>query len=87
VVEQRTPAPPGAQKIYVQAGAFSVYDNANRLRARLTGIAPAQISPTMSGDTQFFRVRLGPFEHVDRADEVLAQVLQAGVNGARIIVD
>lgn len=86
VVEQK-PLPPGPQRIYVQAGAFTVYDNANRLRARLNSISPTAISQAMVGDTQFFRVRVGPFDNVDRADQVLAQVLATGTNGARIIVD
>ncbi len=86
VVEQK-PVPPGPQRIYVQAGSFTIYDNANKLRARLNSISPTNISSAMVGDTQFFRVRVGPFENVDRADQVLAQVLQTGTNGARIIVD
>jgi rare lipoprotein A len=86
VVEQK-PLPPGPQRIYVQAGSFTIYDNANKLRARLNSISPTNISSAMVGDTQFFRVRVGPFESVDRADQVLSQVLQTGTTGARIIVD
>ena len=86
VVEQK-PLPAGPQRIYVQAGAFTIYDNANRLRARLNAISPTAISQVMVGDTQFFRVRVGPFDNVDRADQVLAQVLATGTNAARIIVD
>ncbi|QJE72901.1 septal ring lytic transglycosylase RlpA family protein [Aerophototrophica crusticola] len=85
VVEQKPVA--GPQRIWVQAGAFSVYDNANKLRARLNSISPATISSAMVSGTQFFRVRLGPLETVDRADQVLAQVLATGQNQARIIVD
>jgi rare lipoprotein A len=86
VVEQK-PVPPGPQRIYVQAGSFTIYDNANKLRARLNSISPTNISSAMVGDTQFFRVRVGPFDNVDRADQVLSQVLQTGTTGARIIVD
>jgi rare lipoprotein A len=86
VVEQK-PLPPGPQRIYVQAGSFTIYDNANKLRARLNSISPTNISSAMVGDTQFFRVRVGPFESVDRADQVLSQVIQSGTTGARIIVD
>jgi len=55
-------------RIYVQAGAFTVYDNANRLRARLSGIGAARIDPTMVGNTQYFRVRVGPISTVEDAD-------------------
>lgn len=87
-VVAQAPVPPAAQqRIYVQAGAFTIYDNANRLRARLNSISPTSISQVMVGDTQFFRVRVGPFDDVNRADQVLAQVLATGTNAARIIVD
>ncbi len=85
VVQETVPA--GPQRIWVQAGAFSIYDNANKLRARLNAISPTNISSAMVGDTQFFRVRVGPFDSVDRADAVLSQVLATGQNSARIIVD
>ncbi len=86
VVEQRAlPAKPG--KIYIQAGAFANYDNANRLRAKLNSIAPTNLSNAMVNGQQYFRVRVGPFDQVERADEVLAQVLQAGTSEAKIIVD
>ena len=85
VVEQKPVA--GPQRIWVQAGAFSVYDNANKLRARLNSISPATISSAMVSGTQFFRVRLGPLETVDRADQVLAQVLATGQNQAVRIGD
>ncbi len=80
------PARPRAG-IFVQAGAFTSYDNANRLRGRLAGIAPTFIDPVMVGRTQFFRVRLGPLDTAERADTVLAEVVGAGNNGAQVIVD
>lgn len=86
VVEQKPlPAKPG--KIYVQAGAFANYDNAGRLRAKLNSIAPANVSAVTVGGQQLYRVRLGPFDQVERADEVLSQVLQVGTAEARILID
>lgn len=75
------------RSIYVQAGAFSVFDSANRLQARLSSIAPAKIEATRAGGVQTFRVRLGPLETVERADAVLARVTGSGVSGAHIIVE
>lgn len=75
------------RSIYVQAGAFSVFESANRLQARLSSIAPARIESTRTGGAQTFHVRLGPLETVERADAVLARVTGSGVNGARIVVD
>ena len=74
-------------QLFVQAGAFSVYDNANKLRAQLSGIAPSQISPAVVGGTQFYRVRLGPLNDVAEADMVLAQLIDNGYTQSRIIVD
>lgn len=85
VVEQRPVS--GRQQIYVQAGAFTIYDNANKLRARLTSIGPTTIAAAMVGDTQYFRVRVGPVASVEQADRILAEVIAAGNNGARVIVD
>lgn len=77
----------GPNRIFVQAGAFTLYDNANRLRAALSRIGPTEISPTMVGNTEYFRVRVGPINSVEEADGILSQVLKAGQNSARIIVD
>ncbi|HYC04783.1 MAG TPA: septal ring lytic transglycosylase RlpA family protein [Azospirillaceae bacterium] len=77
----------GAKKIYVQAGAFTIYDNANKLRAKLTPMGPSFISPQTVNGTQFFRVRVGPLESVAQADAILARVLADGNNGARVVVD
>lgn len=85
VVEQRPVS--GGQRIFVQAGAFTIYDNANKLRARLSAIAPTTIATAMVGDTQYFRVRVGPIATVDQADRILSQVIAAGNNGARVIID
>lgn len=84
VVIQQPVQPTG---IFVQAGAFSVYDNASRLRTRLSAIAPTEISTTSVNGVDLYRVRLGPLPSVDAADRVLAEIIRAGHTGARIVVD
>lgn len=86
-VVQQVAVGPGPKRIYIQAGAFTLYDNANKLRAKLSPVGPAFLAPTMVGQTQFFRVRIGPIDTVDQADQMLAQVLAGGTNAARIIVE
>jgi rare lipoprotein A len=86
-VVAQLPVDGGPREVYVQAGAFSVFENANRLRARLVSIGPARIDPVIIGDTQIFRVRLGPLSGVEQADSMLASVIAAGVNGAQVVVD
>lgn len=78
---------PASQNIFVQAGAFTQYDNANRLRARLSLIGPAKIFQVRVIDRPLFRVRMGPLGSVTNADKLLATVLQSGIKDARIVVD
>jgi rare lipoprotein A len=76
---------PVATHLYVQAGAFSSYQNAARLQTRLGG--GLQISSTVSNGHTLYRVRLGPFDDVGDADKALARVSAAGSNDAHIVVD
>ncbi len=80
-------APARATGIYVQAGTFSRYDNALRLSARLSGIGKAQITEVSVKGEPMWRVRLGPTATVDEADHILDQVISAGQQDARVIVD
>ncbi len=74
-------------RIFVQAGAFTQYDNANKLRALLSLIGDAKIYQVRIVERPFFRVRLGPLASVVEADNILNDVIQAGQKNARIIVD
>lgn len=73
--------------IFIQAGAFSNFDNANRVRARLSGIGPVKVSPVLINGRDLFRVRVGPLASVAEADHLLEQVILAGYTDARTIVD
>lgn len=73
--------------IFVQAGAFSHYDNANRVKAMLHGIGPVQISTILVSGRDLFRVRVGPVAGVGEADRILEGVIKAGYPDARIVID
>lgn len=74
--------------IFIQAGAFREYVNANRLRARLTSLGhPVNVSQIYVTNQPFFRVRLGPLPNVEDADTALERVVALGYPEARIIVD
>ncbi|WP_258548797.1 septal ring lytic transglycosylase RlpA family protein [Thalassospira profundimaris] len=73
--------------IYVQAGAFSIYDNALNLRNRLYDLAPSKIEPIEVKGTTFYRVRLGPLNTVPEADILLERVIATGQNGAKVVVE
>ncbi len=74
-------------QIYIQAGAFSQYENASRLRDLVASFGPASISQVRVGGAHLFRVRLGPILSVDRADAVLARIVEAGNANARVVID
>ncbi|CAK0743576.1 rare lipoprotein A [uncultured Gammaproteobacteria bacterium] len=75
------------RQMYIQAGSFTVAENANRLRSRLSALGPASVSQAKVGRAHYYRVRVGPIETVERADAVLNQVIGTGTGDARIVVD
>lgn len=79
--------PVKATQMYIQAGAFSQFDNANRLSAKLSPIGKAVVTQFNNKGTIFFRVRLGPLTTVDQADALLEKVIKSGYPQARIVVD
>lgn len=78
---------PRRTNIYVQAGAFSNADNAQRLSQRLGRLGPSAVTPVAIGGQQMYRVRIGPLASVDDGDRMLEQVIAAGHPEAKIFVD
>lgn len=74
-------------RLFVQAGSFTQFQNADRLRSRLAAVGPAFIDHVLIDQRDFFRVRVGPVDSVERADQLLDLSLNAGADDARIIVD
>lgn len=84
------PAAAGSEpKLYLQAGAFVSRENAERLRHRLTGKArfPVRIDPAENEEHAIiYRVRVGPIDSVDAADEASARLGQMGVK-AQVVIE
>lgn len=76
---------PATTHLYVQVGAFSSYDNAMRLQARIGG--GLKISSVVQNGRTLYRLRLGPFDAVEDADSALARMESLGSNDAKIVVD
>ena len=72
--------------LWIQAGAFSSYDNAARLSARLQRFGATQITPVQTGTQQLYRVRIGPAQNIPAADKLLADISDVAP-GARITVE
>ena len=74
-------------RIFIQAGAFSNFENANRVRANLSGLGTVKISSVLINGQDLFRVRVGPMVSVAQADSMLERVFKFGYTEARTIVD
>ncbi|MGE0044757.1 MAG: septal ring lytic transglycosylase RlpA family protein [Hyphomonadaceae bacterium] len=93
LVRQPPPAPPpqptpepqraaAAAGFMVQVGAFADLTNAHRVQADLSSIAAVTIEPTMAGDTELFRVRLGPWASRSEAEIARQQAAARGYPAA-----
>jgi len=83
VVQLSTAAP---NEIYIQAGAFDDFTNANRVASSLA-FAGARISRLVQAEGTIFRVRMGPFQDVETADTVLNQVQSAGHTDVNFVIE
>jgi len=94
VIEEARPDEPkvevlpvaGSPSIFIQAGAFSRYDNAQRSKALLQSVGPVELSQVQTSTSPLFRVRVGPVASVQDADALLAAISNAGFPDARIVV-
>lgn len=82
-----TVEPVGRKNLYVQAGSFLYFHNADRLRVRLMRTGDFFVDPVIVDGRHFFRVRMGPVESVEEADSVMTRLLSQGHNETRIVVD
>ena len=71
--------------IFIQAGAFGVRDNADRLKKSLDRYARVNIDPVVVNGRTLYRVKLGPLASVAEADRLLERVIALGSDGARVV--
>jgi rare lipoprotein A len=79
--------PVSKSEIFIQAGSFSVYENAKALGNMLSSLGNTNVVPADINGKKFFRVRLGPIDSVDKADRLLEKVIESGHGKAIIVVD
>jgi rare lipoprotein A len=75
--------------LYVQAGAFSDQQNAERLNERLhgAGLTSAFVLSPLEGKSHLYRVRLGPVGSVAEFDQLAARLNALGIRDARLAGD
>src|SRR5712691_247061 len=84
------PVPVAAKKagrIFVQAGAFAMPENAQRVRARIASLGSVEVVPTSGSGTALYRVRLGPVASEAAAERLLSRVVGSGYPGARVVAE
>ena len=72
---------------FIQAGAFSSPDNAQRLSDALAPFGEARTTMVTVDGTAVYRVRLGPVATLDGAEALLERIIGAGHLDAHLVVE
>lgn len=70
---------------YIQAGAYSMKENAYRVAQQLSPVAPTNVMEMTVPDRTLYRVRLGPFASESARQEALQRVAAMGYGDARLV--
>ena len=75
--------------MYLQVGAVSERDNADRLRSRLqtANVGTIRVTEGSGGSGTLYRVRVGPLTSVDEADRIANTLVSQGISDSRVIID
>jgi rare lipoprotein A len=75
--------------LFLQVGAFSNRDNAERLGKRLQSSNLGEVHITEAHNTArpLYRVRIGPLTTVDDADRISNSLISLGISDTRVIID
>lgn len=70
---------------YVQTGAFSTMENAERQRGAVRSYGASEVSQASAGGRGVWRVRLGPYTTADAAGIVADRLKRSGYGDARVV--
>ena len=75
--------------IFIQAGAFQVAANAQKLRSAIAGVSrmPVRVLRTSHDGRTLYRVRLGPVPGVEEADRIVDTLGTLGFERPQIVVE
>lgn len=76
-------------QLYVQVGAFTEPDNADKLRARLLlrQLGSVEVSPKQVKGKTFYRVLIGPYHSVDKVDALTARLDRIGYGNTDVVIE
>lgn len=76
-------------RFYIQVGAFGELMNAENLRAKVAvlGSHLVNISQAMISGKTLYRVRIGPLDSIDNADQIVARLGDIGIAEHQIVLD
>ncbi|WP_395711338.1 septal ring lytic transglycosylase RlpA family protein [Reyranella sp.] len=78
---------PNAGAFYVQTGAFSTAENAERQRDAVRSYGATEVFRGSAGGRDVFRVRLGPYTTSDAAGIVADRLKRSGYGDARVVAN
>jgi rare lipoprotein A len=72
---------------YVQTGAFSTMENAERQRGAVRSYGVSEVSQASAGGRDVWRVRVGPYSTADAASIVADRLKRSGYGDARVVAE
>jgi rare lipoprotein A len=75
------------ERLFIQAGAFSRWDSAERVKSHIAGLGNVQVTSATVNGVAMYRVRVGPLASDQQARRLLARIVDSGYRGARIVGD
>ena len=84
-VASNTPTPADGKPTLLQAGAFNSSEAAENMKAKLALLGfEAIIAPTTKDGSAVYRVRLGPYSHIDDLNRVRARLAENGIDASLV---
>lgn len=82
-----TQLPVKPTSLYVQAGSFTSFDNAQTLKMSINSVGPTIVQTAEVKGRTFHRVRIGPYSSVAEADQAMSRLEKKGRIGTIVVVD
>jgi rare lipoprotein A len=79
----------GEPDLYLQVGAFSSKSNAQRMQQRLNGMQldRIRVTPGKSRNQSVYRVRIGPIDSVEQADQLARLLVEQGMEHPHVVIE